>query len=140
MAFTVSVDSVREINVGLAEFYERELAPGAEREEIEAPPSDPAPLAVAVGNTWRAVSDRHVEWTAFVRSSDASRIASVTFHLHPSFSPATIKVDSAPLKSLGWAGARLIFESMSCPPTARPSRYHTHFHSAGAQRPTPRDT
>lgn len=78
------------------------------------PPPTPAPaaaVALELGNTASPAGTRGVwNWTAFVRGPGLERVTRVTYHLHPTFRPDVVTVDSGPgfpFRTSGWGTFRL---------------------------------
>lgn len=63
-------------------------------------------VKVRVGNTSNQINEKSWEWRCFValHDGDDAKIRSVTFKLHPTFSPSEIRVKKAPFEvtKKGW--------------------------------------
>ena len=82
-------------------FVERERA----KEEVEIEEEEEV-LQLVVGNTHKEEGEHH-RWNCFVRSGEKhkkEKIKSVSFRLHPTFSPRDVLVEKAPfeIERVGW--------------------------------------
>lgn len=116
----INVKDLEQVNAPLADFYRQMVAKEAkrsaaaaeeERKVAAAAARKPVDVSVRVGNTCRRLENADgsavFEWVAHVTPVDVaqvSKIAHVTFHLHPTFHVNVIRVDKAPfaIRRRGW--------------------------------------